>query len=124
MYQYEPTEPTEPKEPKTRDHKPYTFRQSRNNLYGHDFFFLRGQVLVYKRNIAVGKILDVGFGIFGGILTKAVLLGFFDGFNGIAADVADGYLGMFSLHQASLHQFFSSFFGQGRKEKTDHASII
>jgi hypothetical protein len=43
-------------------------------LYGHDLFFFCLEVFLYQRNMFVGNILDLFFGVFGFVLAEAVFL--------------------------------------------------
>jgi hypothetical protein len=43
-------------------------------LYGHDVFFLLLEVFLHQRDVLIGYILDLFFGIFGLVFAEAILL--------------------------------------------------
>src|SRR5262245_9824121 len=82
------------------------------DLYRHDLFFLRAEMLLYRRYEFVGHLLHIALGILSGVFAQAIFLQAFDMLNGIPPDIPDGYFGMFSFSLAFLYQFPSSFFCQ------------
>src|SRR6185312_7434265 len=56
-------------------------------LYRHDLLFLGRQMLFHERDMLVGDVLDLFFGIFSLILAESVLLEFLYLFDGFATDI-------------------------------------
>src|SRR3984957_6359445 len=93
-------------------------------LYGHVLFLFCGEVFVHEADILIGNILDLLFGILCFVFAKAIFLKFLYLLDGVAADIADGYPGLFTFAGCPADEFPSSFFGERWHEQPDDITVI
>ena len=73
----------------------------------------------------VGEILDVLFGLLLVVLGQfALLLGLLDVVDCVAADVADGDLGILGVFADLLREILAALLGQLREDEADNAAVI
>ena len=73
----------------------------------------------------VGQVLDVLFGLLLVVLGQfALLLGLLDVVDRVAADVADGDLGVFGVFADLLGEVLAALLGQLREDEADNAAVI
>ena len=91
----------------------------------HQFLFLLGAHLVDLLDVLVGEVLDILFGLLLVVLGQfPLLLGLFDVVNRVAADVADGDLGVLGIFADLLREILAALLGQLREDEADDAAVI
>ena len=91
----------------------------------HQFLFLLGAHLVDLLDVLVGEILNVLFGLLLVVLGQfALLLGLLDVVDCVAADVADGDLGILGVFADLLREILAALLGQLREDEADNAAVI
>src|SRR6185437_12499091 len=81
-------------------------------------------MLFHERDMFIGDVLDLFFGIFGLIFTESVLLQLLYLLDAVPADITDSDTGLFAFSAGSLDEFPPSFFRQRRHKKPDDISVI
>src|SRR5690606_10699179 len=87
---------------------------------GEQVLFLGGEVLIYLFDGLVGEGLDFFFGALGLVLGE---LGFFDRFDGVAADVADLHAAFLGEAVGDLDEFLAAFAAHLGEGDADEAAV-
>ena len=91
----------------------------------HQFLFLLGAHLVDLFDVLVGEVLNVLFGLLLVVLGQlTLLLGLLNVVDCVAADVADGDLGILGVFADLLREILAALLGQLREDEADNAAVI
>ena len=93
-------------------------------LDSHDFLLLGGKYLIYFLDVLVVEFLNFLFTVLLHVLWHAVLDGFLEGLDAVAASVTDAYLGSFDLFAALLDELLAALLSEGRNGDADDLAVV
>ena len=97
----------------------------RGSLKLHELLFLGAADLVDLLDVFVGQFLQVLFGLYLVVLGDLrVLLELLDIVHGVAADIADGHLGVLAVLAHLLGQFLTAFLRELGEDQSDDSAVV